>query len=372
MDTKLKVAILGAGHAGFAHAADLSMKGFEVRLCEVPEMAGTISEIQKRGGIELLPDPSTGLEGGFAKVHLITTDAQAAIDGADVIFVVVPAFAQAAFAREMAPHVKPEQIVVLSPANFGGAVTFSKALEDNQCQALPILCEAQSMVYACRKGGDDSIKIFGFKHGLEVAVFPAKMTAEIIPTLQKVFPKLKAAPSILYTWLSNPNAIGHPPATILNAGWTEQTKGGFLFYVDGMSPAVIRVTEDLDQERLNLGKVLGLELMPHSEMGKTWYGHQGFQGGQYPDKERNPVYYAIKAESSLDSRYLTEDIPFGLVPLEDFGRLAGVEMPVCTSLINLANSLLGRDFRATGQTLASIGLGDMSIDDLKQLAQEGR
>ncbi len=158
---------------------------------------------------------------------------------------------------------------------------------------------------------------------------------------------------------------------ILNSGWTETTGGDFLFYVEGMSPAVVQVTEDLDQERLALGKALGLDLMPHSEMGKTWYGHQGFQGGQYPDKERNPVYYAIKAESSLDSRYLTEDIPFGLVPLEDFGKLVGLEMPVCTSLINLANSLLGRDFRKEGMTLASIGLGDMSVDDLKQLAEEG-
>jgi len=46
MENGTKIAILGAGHAGFAHAADLSMKGFEVRLYEVPEMAATIADIQ--------------------------------------------------------------------------------------------------------------------------------------------------------------------------------------------------------------------------------------------------------------------------------------------------------------------------------------
>lgn len=371
MDTDLKLAILGAGHAGFAHAADLSLKGFEVRLCEAPEMAETIAEIKKRGGIESKPDPSTGLPGGFGRVQLITTDAAAAIAGADVIFVVVPAFAQRVFARLIAAHVKAEQVVVLSPGNFGGAITFTQALKEHHCTSLPVICEAQSMMYACRKGGPDSIRIFGFKEGLRIAVFPARLTGTVIPTLKKIFPKIEAAPNILWTWLSNPNAIGHPPVTVLNAGWIEQTGGDFLFYVEGMTPAVTRVIDDLDSERLALGQALGLELTPHNQMARLWYGHQGYEGSTYPDKARNPVYAAIKAEKELDSRYLTEDVPFGLVPLEDFGRLAGVEMPICTSLINLSNSLLNCDFRQTGQTLKSIGLEGMAVSDLKKLVAEG-
>lgn len=371
MKDELKIAVLGGGHAGFAHAADLSLKGFEVRLFEVPDMAQTIAAAQKQGGIVSQPDPSTGLPAGFARVHLITTDAKAALAGADVIFLVVPAFAQGAFARLIAPHVTAEQIVVLSPANFGGAVTFAAALREAGCTTLPVLCEAQSMIYACRKDGDETIRIFGYKHGLQVAVFPACQTASVMPTLKRIVPTLEQAPNILVTWLSNPNAIGHPPVTVLNAGWIEQTQGGFLFYVQGMSPAVVRVMEALDAERMALGKALQLNLMPHGQMAKTWYGHQGYQGSTYPDKERNPVYASIKAESELNSRYLTEDVPFGLVPLEDMGRLAGVDMPVCSSLINLANSLLDRDFRATGQTLANIGLGDLSIPELKQLVEEG-
>ena len=188
MNNEIKVAVLGGGHAGFAHAADLSLKGFEVRLFEVPEMEPTIVNIRKRGGIETKPDPSTGLTGGFAKVQLITTDPAAALAGADVVFLVVPAFAQANFAELIAPHIKVEQIVVLSPANFGGAVTFAAALREHGCVALPILCEAPSMIYACRKDGTDTIRIFGYKHGLQVAVFPARETAAVMPVLKKVFP----------------------------------------------------------------------------------------------------------------------------------------------------------------------------------------
>jgi opine dehydrogenase len=122
MGGNIHIAVLGGGQAAFAHAADLSIRGFKVSLFELPEMADTIAEVKTNGGIELKADPSTGLRGGFGKVDTVTSDAGEALDGADVAFVVVPAFAQEAFAAEIAPHVKKEQIVVLSPGSFWGAI----------------------------------------------------------------------------------------------------------------------------------------------------------------------------------------------------------------------------------------------------------
>jgi len=371
MSDSVKVAVLGGGHAGFAHAADLSLRGFEVRLFEAPDLAGNIAAVQERGGIESQPDETTGLQSGFARVHLVTTDPAAALDGADVAFVVVPAFAHPVFARLIAPHVRPEQVVVLSPGNFGGALMFEGWLKEHGCTDLPVLAEAQSMIYACRKGGPTSIRIFGYKHGLRVAVFPARRTDEALPALRRVFPTLEAAPNVLWTWLSNPNAIMHPPVTILNAGRIEATGGDFLFYVDGVTPGVSKIVNALDAERLALGRAFGLTLTPRREMSATWYGHQGYQGEYYPDKARNPIYHAIKAQGDLNTRYLTEDVPFGLVPWEDMGRLVGLEMPVCSALINLANGLLDVDFRANGQTLAHIGLDGLDAAQIRRLVENG-
>ena len=69
---------------------------------------------------------------------------------------------------------------------------------------------------------------------------------------------------------------------------------------------------------------------------------------------------------------MTEDLPFGLVPWEDMGRLTGVETPLISSLINLGDALLGRDFRAEGLTLARMGLDGLTANDLLALVQEGR
>ncbi|TEU13517.1 MAG: NADP transhydrogenase subunit alpha [Anaerolineales bacterium] len=370
MNDNTRIAILGGGHGAFAHAADLSIKGLEVNLFEIPEMAETIAEVKRRGGIESEPDPSTGLKGGFGKLHKVTSDAGEAFDGVDVVFVVVPAFAQEAFAKAIAPHVKEDQVIVLSPGNFGGAIVFARVLRQHGCKPLPVLCEAQSMIYACRKSGPASVKIHGFKEGMGVAAFPSRLTGKAMSVLQKIYPKLKAAESVLWTGLSNPNPISHPTITILNAGRIEGTSGDFLFYVEGVTPAVRRVFDTLDKERMAVGAELGLKLVPNREMTKRWYRHQSV-GEEMHDTSKLGVYQSIRAQKELDNRYLTEDVPYGLVPLEDMGKLVGVDTPICRSLIDLSNSLLGVDFRQTGRTLRNIGLGGMSVFQIQRLVEEG-
>ena len=44
-----KITIIGAGNGGFAAAADLTMRGHQVTLFEMPEFADSIREIQKTG-----------------------------------------------------------------------------------------------------------------------------------------------------------------------------------------------------------------------------------------------------------------------------------------------------------------------------------
>ena len=170
--------------------------------------------------------------------------------------------------------------------------------------------------------------------------------------------------------MSNPVPSAHPPSTILNAGWIEQTHGDFLFYLEGETPSVYRVVESLDAELMDIGSALGLALDPNDDLTERWYGHQT-RRSTTGLSTRELVYGTIKAEKQLGSRYLTEDLPYGLVPWEDMGRLTGVETPIISSLINLGDALLGRDFRAEGLTLARLGLDGLTINQLLVLVQEG-
>jgi len=54
---------------------------------------------------------------------------------------------------------------------------------------------------------------------------------------------------------------------------------------------------------------------------------------------------------SLDVRYLTEDIPTGLVPLSSIGKYISISTPNINSVIVLANTLLNKNFYKSGRTI---------------------
>ena len=62
-----------------------------------------------------------------------------------------------------------------------------------------------------------------------------------------------------------------------------------------------------------------------------------------------------KGPTKVDSRYISEDVPQGLVMLEALGEALDVPTPIATALIEIASAALGRDLRAEGRTLEKLG-----------------
>ena len=67
-----KVTVIGGGNGAFATAADLTIRGNQVTLFELPRFAAGLSEVIEKGGIEMEAYANNGLTGGFAKLHKIT------------------------------------------------------------------------------------------------------------------------------------------------------------------------------------------------------------------------------------------------------------------------------------------------------------
>jgi hypothetical protein len=55
-------------------------------------------------------------------------------------------------------------------------------------------------------------------------------------------------------------------------------------------------------------------------------------------------------------RYLTEDVPTGLVPLSSLGKYFKIPTPFIDSLIQLSGCLLGQDFYEQGRTIENVGV----------------
>lgn len=82
----------------------------------------------EKGGIEMEAYANNGLTGGFAKLHKITTDIGEALAESDIVFIVVPTYSMDTIASLCAPHLRDGQIIVLTPANFGGALYFHNVM----------------------------------------------------------------------------------------------------------------------------------------------------------------------------------------------------------------------------------------------------
>ena len=59
------------------------------------------------------------------------------------------------------------------------------------------------------------------------------------------------------------------------------------------------------------------------------------------------------------TRYFTEDVPTGLVPISSLAKFLGVETPIIDSIINLSSILCGIDFKNEGRTIEGLALRNL-------------
>jgi len=354
----MKITVIGAGNGGFAIASHLALKGHAINLYSI--FKEELEPIISKGGIEL-----EGAEGkGFAILDKVTNDIKLAIDDAELIMIVTPANAHAKIARDCSPYLKDNQVVILNPGRTGGALEFDKVLKEEKIKNRPIIGEAQTLIYACRKISSTKVIIYGVKKSLSVASFPAKNIERLIKVLNKAYPQFVPAVNVLETSLNNIGAIFHPAPTILNSARIESGEE-FDYYHEGITPVVATVLENIDRERVEVAKALKVEAQYAIDFLRESYGVEGKT--LYKAIQNNIAYKGVKAPTTINIRYLTEDIPMSLVPIASIGYQLGVPTPNIDSIIKIGSTMLKMDFRKLGRTVDKIGLGGLNSDEIINL-----
>jgi opine dehydrogenase len=206
-----------------------------------------------------------------------------------------------------------------------------------------IVAETSTLPYAVRTARPGRIRVFlKLKDGLFAAAAPAGGTGATLDALADVYPALKPARNVLQTSLQNGNPVIHPAVSLLNAALIERTGGDFLFYEEGVTPAVGRLIRGIDEERMAIGRRLGARVMPEPEIGFI----QGYMADTTYDRgySEAPGFRGIRAQKSLNHRYIDEDVGYGLVFWLKLGEQIGVETPVIEAMIQLASTVMGRDY----------------------------
>ncbi|HCW51662.1 MAG TPA: NADP transhydrogenase subunit alpha [Clostridiales bacterium] len=354
-------AVIGAGHGGQALAAYLALKGEKVSLHN--RSAGPVEAIRRQGGIRL-----RGAVTGFARLEVVSSDMEEALDGVRVILVTVPASAHRDLARAMAPYLQAGQIIILNPGRTLGAVEFQHVLRENGAPPGLTVAETETFIFASRRVEPGVSRINRVKRKVHLAALPAYRTASVLRQVRHVLPQFVAAANVLETGLSNIGAIFHPAPTLLNAGWIESASQ-FDYYHQGITRGVARALERVDEERLAIAESYRVRAVPARRWLAAVYGTRA--DDLYTAIQRTKAYGGLKSPASLEHRYVFEDVPMSLVPLADLARAAGRSAPVMESLITIACALTGVDWVKKGRTLASVGLGGMGVEEIIDFVKVG-
>ena len=359
-----RVAVLGGGNTGFSLAANLQLRGFAVTLWEIPEHATTLAPL-KDGAIRL-----TGVaEQGIARIPHLTTDIGEAMAENDLLLVPVPSYAHRAFAAACVPHLRSGHVIVLTPGNMG-ALAFAEAARAAGKLDGVIIAEADTAPYVCRKLGPDHAHIWGVVSGLGVAAFPAKENDRLLALLADVFPGVRAYPHVIACALSAGNPILHPAGVLLNAGRVEYSRGDFYFYEEGVTPGVVRAIKAVDAERLAIGEWLGIVLDPVEEI--YWHGGFGPRGDLWATINGSRMLTQLRAPGSLDTRWLTEDIPYGIATWSALGTQFDVPTPVMRALTDLGSAVTGHDLHAATRTPTDLGIAHLDRTALTHYLTTGK
>ena len=358
------IAIIGAGNGGKAAAADLALQGQRVRLFEFPEYRRNVESLARTRRIK-----ATGAVQGEARIDVVTHDLAEAVAGADAIMVCTQALAHERVARVLAPCVRPGQLVVMNPGSTGGTLRAARVFREAGMTQRPVLVEFSTLTYGCRAEADTvhvAVRVGRVMYG----TLPGSAIERVGPELERLFPGLVRAASVLEAGLNNANPVIHPPIVLLNAARFETQATGLRFYRDGVSPTVARLIEALDTERMALLRALGYAAQPDPVTCVA----QGYATSTeylacYAD---GPGFAEFAAPDTLDHRYVHEDIGVGLVLYCHLGQLLGVPTSCARGFVELGSAMTGIDYFARGsQALQGLGLDGLGVAELKSYLDTG-
>ncbi len=337
---KIKYCVIGAGHGGQALAAYLEYLGNPTILYNRTQVV--IDQINALGGIEL---------NGLIKKKVIgiyaTSDLEEALDRSDVIMICIPAHAHQDIAMKMAPYLKPNHKIVINPGRTLGAYMFTKYLKDfGVTYDLPI-GETDTFVLTSRKTRAGISQVYSKKKLVHVSGLTSQHTKSICEDLRHSLPMIEPAVSVIVTSLTNLGMVFHPFASLMNIGRIECDES-YLHYKEGITPSIAKYLEKLDDERVQLARYFGYELHNAQQWLEDVYGSEG--DNLYEALQNTSQYNEISSPTDINSRYIFEDIPTGIVPILELAKLAKTPHKYLQQVLDLANSLYEFDFEAIGRS----------------------
>jgi opine dehydrogenase len=356
----LKIAVLGGGHGCYAAAADLAEQGHEMRLWRRDRAA--FQPVLDSQSIALKDVRGSRI----VRLAKATADIGEAVRGAELILLPTPATAQADIARAIAPEIADGQVIFLTPGTFG-SYAMAKIIRESGNRAEVTFAETGTLPYLTRKHGTSEVAITIRAKRLPTGAFPASRGAHAYRAIGKAYPCIEPIEDALSAALMNAGPIIHPPLILMNAGPLEHFPQWDI-HKEGTQPAIRRVTDALDGERIAVREALGYR--PYHFPLRDHYTTDQWMYGDAHDRLTESGDWRERIDLRTH-RYMREDVVYGLAFLVSVAHWARVDAPVAGGLLAVAGGVLREDLRRGPRTCESLGLAGLSREAMKRLLQEG-
>lgn len=329
----MKVALLGTGGIGLGYAALLHDRGLTPVLWS-PSGKGTEAF---RAGEELVAEGALA-----ARFRPDIADDASFVRDCELVVVTVPAYGYCTIFDQVLAHMRAESIIVISAHLSLAALSVSRRLKD-QGLRLPVVAWGTTALMG-RRTGPASVDIGGLRKQVDMATTDSLDGERGLSVCTAAFgERFKLAHDLMSIQLGNISPVVHLANALCNL--TRIEKGEVWSQYGAMTPAVARLIEALDRERLAVAQAYGVDVKSVSRHVQMTFG---FDDGmplaamaKEVDRKRGGK---PPGPRSLDTRFVLEDVPFGIVPLVRLARRVDVPVPVHDAGLTLMNALYGRDF----------------------------
>lgn len=297
--------------------------------------------------------------------------AQDVCKDADLIILPLPAFAHESIFRDIIPFLKENVIIGAIPSRGGFEFCITRMLKENKREDIKVF-GMQTLPWACRIGEyAKKVEILGTKEVVGLASYPSKITTELSNFLTDLLNiQVEPLPNMLTLTLANIGQIVHPGIMygLFRGNEAKRYKEEEipLFYqgvtkeiaqtLQEMSKEILVLTGELKKkfENIDLTKVLSLKewliasyknsIADKSTLENCFVTNRAYQDLRAPMQEVGHGYFL----PDFQSRYLTEDVPYGLIVTKAIAQLAEVKMPVIDEVILTVSKWMEREYLVSG------------------------
>lgn len=362
----MRIAVLGAGNGGCAIAGDMAYRGLDVTLVKTSRAVhdDNFNYLLENGGVITLLD--FGEDGCMSptvdnqrikkgRLSSLTRDLSIVKD-MDVILIYVQTGYHESLIASISQYLRDGQIIIINPGYFSTAFILK------YCSNIDLtVVEAQSSFIDCRITEPGTVKVSFRNVRNPVGIYPVANKSRALPLLNALGFPFHFLSNVVEAALHNPNLIVHPVGAVMSIPMIDTLESKFCMYHSAFTKHVWNVLEKLDEEKMNVLERVGCARIPYVEACK-------FRNSLDESIDAKQVFFdyasmptAVMGPSAVDSRYITEDIPQGLVMLESLGFFYGVKTPTATALIDIASASLKTDFRAVGRTVNRLGYDNIKM-----------